>query len=983
MASVVSTSDVHTHSPPSNATVRPNQIKFPRPGQMALFAKITTYPPLGRTTIVPASRKQFEFTVVIESSTSLPEQPWEVAIWYDHSTCYGTYTSEWRALSLEKVDTNPTVLYDNRDAKLYRYTFEGHLPTPFPENSKTYKGRKVPFTVRYRINPTEEWNWIWENFGTSDGEVILQPPIDPNFLGAGPVEVKNGWHTRKLTSEAPEARLYSLESTITIPYGEDGAVEELKTLGKVYLAHRWFALVRIWSPWLAPRHGNGNGFRLQEPAVLLSFLRTDGLHVVILAVNGIDDVLTTFKSDDEGNIVVAARNDTGKDRKFRVLAATAYHFDQANAAVMYEMRKLVRTSSAYLESAQSLPTHVRHESIESEADTILITNIHDNRNPADGNNPTPQWLASWYDSLAYCTWNSLGQDLNQDKIIEALQHFQDNNIQIANMIIDDNWQSVTGTQGVDNQFQRRMTDFEATPHAFPDGLKKGIEKIRSKFPHIRDIAVWHALMGYWGCMSPDTGHIKDDYKVIEIELAEGTPAAGKRYAVSPEDIHRFYSDFYTFLANSGVTAVKTDVQMYLDLLTSTEHRRSFTTTYQSAWTQAHLRHLSGKAISCMSQIPQILYHSFLPTNTPRIMLRNSDDFFPDVASSHPWHVFANAHTALFVQHLNVLPDWDMFQTSHDFSGFHAAARCVSGGPIYITDYPGQSNIDLIKQMTARNPRGDTIVLRPSTIGKTLGVYDSYESGSVLKVGTYDGRAEVGTGIMGVFNVGDRETSFCFPVTRIPGVSFNDSDTPNLRKKSWIMRSHMSKRVSQVITPVLPVNRDMLVQANLPIRGYDIWSALPVHGPFNIDGRSLDVAVVGLLGKMTGACALIGSRFSLTGPHNDGTNGEVPGVSSRQKTVGGRLRIDVQMKALGILGVWVRVSALADSSVEEDKKKITRDDLLVVMKGQIIPVDKVDVSDEGIMGDDTVMIDIDTEGAWDELGLDAGWNNEVGIEVYVA
>lgn len=973
MASVAPTSDAPTLS--SNAADRPSQIKFWRPGQMALFAKITTYPPLGRTTIVPPSRKQFEFTVVIESSTSLPEQPWEVAIWYDHATCYGTYSAEWRALALEKVDSNPTVLYDNRDAKLHRYTFEGHLPTPFPENSRTYKGRKVLFTVRYRINTGEEWGWVSENFGTSDGEVILQPPIDPNFLGPGPVEVKDGWHTRKLASEALGARLYSLESSTTIPFGQDEAVEELKVLGKIYLAHRWFALVRIWSPWLAPRHGNGKDFRLQEPAILLSFLRIDGLHVVVLAVNGVDDVLTTFKSDDEGNIVVAARNDTGKERRFRLLAATAYSFEIANAAVMYEMRKLVRSSSAYQQSAQSLPTHIRHESIESEADTILISNMHDNRNPACDNSPTPQWLATWYDSLSYCTWNSLGQDLNLDKIVGALQHFQDNDIHIANMIIDDNWQSVTGTQGVDNQFRRAMTDFEATPHAFPAGLKSGIEQIRSKFPHIRNIAVWHALMGYWGCISPDQGHIKDDYKLLEVKLAEGTPAAGTKFTIAPEDVHRFYSDFYKFLANCGVTAVKTDVQFYLDLLSSTTDRRALTTTYQSAWTQAHLRHLSGKAISCMSQIPQILYHSFLPTNTPRIMLRNSDDFFPDVPTSHPWHVFANAHNALFVQHLNVLPDWDMFQTSHDFSGFHAAARCVSGGPIYITDYPGQSNISLIKEMTARNPRGDTVILRPSTIGKTIGVYDSYESGSVLKIGTYDGRAEVGTGIMGVFNVAEREMNFCLPVTRIPGVVLNDTDAGGHQKRRWIVRSHMSRRITKVVTPVLPVNRDMLVQANLPIRGYDIWSALPVHGPFDLSHRTLDVAVIGLLGKMTGACALVGSRFSLTGPAGQ----ELFAASKRQKEVERRLRIDVQMKALGVLGIWVKVSG------ESEKKINLEDDLLVVMKGQIVPVDTVRVSTDGIGDDnvnDTALIEIDTEAAWDELDLEAGWNNEVGVEVYV-
>jgi len=153
----------------------------------------------------------------------------------------------------------------------------------------------------------------------------------------------------------------------------------------------------------------------------------------------------------------------------------------------------------------------------------------------------------------------------------------------------------------------------------------------------------------------------------------------------------------------------------LDLLDDTPDRRDFINTYQSAWTQAHLRHLAGRAISCMSMIPQILHHQFLPTNTPRIMLRNSDDFFPDVPSSHPWHVFANAHNALYVQHLNVLPDWDMFQTSHPYSGFHAAARCVSGGPIYITDYPGEHDVKLIHEMTARSPRGETIILRPSNV----------------------------------------------------------------------------------------------------------------------------------------------------------------------------------------------------------------------------------------------------------------------------
>lgn len=64
----------------------------------------------------------------------------------------------------------------------------------------------------------------------------------------------------------------------------------------------------------------------------------------------------------------------------------------------------------------------------------------------------------------------------------------------------------------------------------------------------------------------------------------------------------------------------------------------------------------------MSQAPQTLFHSLLQDKTPAVSHRNSDDFFPDVTDSNPWHIFVNAHNALLDRHLNVVPDWDMFQT---------------------------------------------------------------------------------------------------------------------------------------------------------------------------------------------------------------------------------------------------------------------------------------------------------------------------------
>ena len=131
--------------------------------------------------------------------------------------------------------------------------------------------------------------------------------------------------------------------------------------------------------------------------------------------------------------------------------------------------------------------------------------------------------------------------------------------------------------------------------------------------------------------------------------------------VVAEEAKRMYDDFYTFLSASGIDSVKTDAQFFVDLVQGAEDRRALTTAYQDAWTVAYLRHFSNRAISCMSQNPQMLFHSQLPNHRSPILVRNSDDFFPLIERSHPWHVYCNAYNALLTQHLNVLPDWDMFQ----------------------------------------------------------------------------------------------------------------------------------------------------------------------------------------------------------------------------------------------------------------------------------------------------------------------------------
>ena len=710
-------------------------------------------------------------------------------------------------------------------------------------------------------------------------------------------------------SDSPGAQLWSITAPIKGAQGESSTYTKT-CLGIPRSYTRWFATVRTWTPWLAPRHGKAP-FAPQQGAVMCAFLRWDGLHLVLLAISGIQDVLTEFNSDGQGNVIASSRNDREGEGRVQILAAVATTFESANAAVMYHSRKVV----AGIDSANDRKLQLQE---------MMAKDIK------------AEWMENWYDGLTYCTWNALGQDLTQDKIFNALAILKEKNINITNLIIDDNWQSLDET-GV-SQFDLGWTDFDANPKGFPDGLKYTATTIRERHPNIKHIAVWHAILGYWGAVSPH-GKIARDYKTKTINKMGGSTFT----VVDEPDIDRMYNDFYKFLLEAGVDSVKTDAQFMLDEIADAPDRRRLITAYQDAWAIASLRYFSIKAISCMSQFPQCLFHTQLPLNKPRFMVRNSDDFFPDIPSSHPFHIFTNAHNSLLTSHLNILPDWDMFQTHHEYSSFHAAGRCVSGGPIYITDEPGKHDLDLIAQMTAQTIDGRTIILRPSVIGKTVNVYTAYEEERLLQVGTFTGD-KAGTGILALFNVGQRALSELINLNSFPGVQ---------RGEEYVVRAHTTGEVSP---PLALSSQHPIISLQVEVKGYEILSAYPLRS-FTLAGSTslpsspisspaaTKVAVLGLLGKMTGAAAVLGNPDMRIKPH-------------------GRLNIRTRTKALGVLGIYI--SDLAGRSVAEN--------FLVLIQGKIVPVHTVSIGKTGNV------LEIDIEAAWKEMGLQSGYANEVGIEV---
>lgn len=841
--------------------------------------------------------------------------------------------SSWSALPLKKCppSQNPTVIGSDAEQNFFHYTFSEEIVLPSSAGHAN-------FTVRYRTGPDAQWQWANQRRFVKDGELIfgprgrqLLPPAPESSprkgLGEYIQNLPNEIDIQSRKSESPDAHLWSITGDVPAAQERESGLKKL-TLGSPSSYLRYFALVRVWSPWLAPRHGKKD-FRLTEDAVLCSFLRSDGLNLVLLAISGVNDVLTVFQSGEKGEVVIAARNDNPGSSKFQVLASVAENFEVAICALIYEARKIVREAGGGV----AIPIVSDSPPPDSPVSDDIVVVEKDAR---------AQWLADWYDGLTYCTWNGLGQNLTEDKILDALDTLKDHGINIVNLILDDSWQSLDNEE--ESQFRRGWLSFEANPEGFPSGLRHTAELIRQRHPNVEHIAVWHALMGYWGGISP-SGEIAKKYRTKEVTLKDPV-AGGNILAIDPDDIRRFYEDFYSFLTSAGIDAVKTDAQFYLDLLENPEDRRQFTTAYQDAWSIASLRYFSTRAISCMSMAPQLIFHSQMPTNKPSILLRNSDDYFPDVPDSHPWHVFCNAHNALLTRHLNVIPDWDMFQTDHTYAAFHAAARCVSGGPIYITDEPGKHDIELINQITAPTTRGNTVILRPSVLGRTTDVYHDYNEGNMLRIGTYTGWARTGSGILGLFNISPADVSSIIPLTAFPGVSTESDDR-------YIIRSHSTGEVTELMRPM---GQNSLVAVSLEPKGWEILTAFPIRS-FTLEGSRgcsststlTHVAVLGLLGKMTGVAAVVSSDIYVVD--------------------NGRLRFDINLKALGVLGIYF--SDLHRKSIDQN--------VMILISGQPIP--RNTVWKDG--GDQSKVLAVDVLRAWKALGLDSGWSNEVAVQIFVS
>ena len=437
-------------------------------------------------------------------------------------------------------------------------------------------------------------------------------------------------------------------------------------------------------------------------------------------------------------------------------------------------------------------------------------------------------LPDFVDQFGWCTWDAFYQDVSAARVREGLQRFAAGGVKPRLLILDDGWQSTAlGPMG-----ERRLTGFSAN-EKFDGDLRRTVRMAKDEFG-VETFLVWHSIVGYWGGVD---GERLPNYGVVDQtrQFGEGVLAHapsfnqiwwGNVVGFVPRDfVGRFYDDYHATLASQGVDGVKVDSQAVLEAVSTRQGGRiAVSRSYRDALEQSVVKHFGGRMINCMSNAQETWYGSRQST-----LLRSSIDFFPTMPETHGAHLHTNAQVGLwFGQFMH--PDWDMFQSGHEWGAFHAAGRAISGGPIYVSDKPGEHDFALLRKLVC----ADGTVLRcadPALPTLDTMCTDPARDGSLLKIWNRHGAA----GIVGVFNarLGERGNATSLTGAVGPG------DVPGLESSRYACYAHCARSLAIVEH-----------RARLPVkleeRAFELYTFVPADRGF---------APVGLSDKFNSAGAI--------------------------------------------------------------------------------------------------------------------------------
>jgi hypothetical protein len=435
---------------------------------------------------------------------------------------------------------------------------------------------------------------------------------------------------------------------------------------------------------------------------------------------------------------------------------------------------------------------------------------------------------SWF---GWCSWNAYEHAVTEEKILSSVRSLRDKQIPIGFVLVDDGWLSVK-----DDKLIRFNADAKKFPHDL-SGLA-GTLREQYKIPHV---GVWHTFQGYWSGVDANSeiGRAHKLFKGVDGKaLPDPRDGAGES----------FYTEWYRRLKEWGYDFVKVDGQgnnikftnNLMPLFTSGGGgHRNFQEAARQFFSDGQAvdqgRSAGLNVINCMEMSLENAFNWQISN-----IARNSDDYLPDNPQNTKEHTYYNAYNAYWTSNF-AYPDWDMFQ-SHDAHGeYHAIARAISGGPVYITDKPGLEHPEILRPLTLSN--GKLLMLdAPGQVTRDILLTDVALEPTALKVFGRISRPGLSAGMVAAFNVNKSAQTVAGSLRAldVEGI-FNGGVNPQ-RAVAVYRRSDERAVLLDAKHPDLHFNLNSF--------GYDLFTVVPV-------GQG--VAVFGLLDKYLGPAAVVSQK----------------------------------------------------------------------------------------------------------------------------
>jgi len=330
--------------------------------------------------------------------------------------------------------------------------------------------------------------------------------------------------------------------------------------------------------------------------------------------------------------------------------------------------------------------------------------------------------------LGWCSWNAFWREPTAEKVLSACRTIIEKGIKLGFVLIDDGWQDEEGG---------RIRSLIPDLRKFPGGFAPVVTELKRM--GVRYVGLWHTLNVHWN------------------GVAAGSPLAGRwtallmevdgRLVPNPERAFDMFRDWYAELRRWGFDFVKVDNQSfvayaYRGRVPTEEAARRLHEGLEAA---AHIYSLD--VLNCMAQQPENAFNWLRSA-----VARNCVDYIvPHRKSRDKLHLYFNAYNALWMSQL-VWPDWDMFQSHDPWALQQAVARAVSGGPVYITDEPGKTVVEVVRPLAFSDgslPLPD----HPALPTEDVLMRDPYNEPVPLKVFTRVTVPGLGVyGIVAAFNV---------------------------------------------------------------------------------------------------------------------------------------------------------------------------------------------------------------------------------------